>query len=296
MSVGVALTLSFWPSSHGRGDRIVAVAVVLGQRAGVEERVPRLHLVGRAPDHPRLARGVRMQLVDRKQESVDRHVVDVLELAARASRRTGSRRRRTRTILRAPLPLTFLIARSSGRLSKLTRLSLRSSLGQIHLRVGVVDGADEHVLDLGIRVDDAVVEHHFVEAEVRALGHAAHFRAGKLLLESFLMARPRRSGVAGFSACGKRRRCAANAAMTAIAARLTETRHGTSPENGQNADWTSLSQRRLRQALASERDPIDGGHAGIADADSQATARPNRRARPSVTDCIASTGATRRRA
>src|SRR4030095_3087538 len=63
------------------GDRVVAVALVVGQRAGFEERVPRLHAIGRAPDDSRLAGGIRMQLVDRKEARVDSDVVDGLHLA-----------------------------------------------------------------------------------------------------------------------------------------------------------------------------------------------------------------------
>ena len=80
ISVGVACTRSFWPSALRLFHRIVAIAGVVGQRAAREERVPCLHLVGRAPDHPRLARRIRVQLVDREQERVDRDVVDLLQL------------------------------------------------------------------------------------------------------------------------------------------------------------------------------------------------------------------------
>src|SRR5690349_12401621 len=68
------------PQSVGRDDGVVAVALVVRQCARREEFVPRLRLVGRAPDRPRLACGIRMELVDREQECVDRHVVDALEL------------------------------------------------------------------------------------------------------------------------------------------------------------------------------------------------------------------------
>src|SRR4029450_8225567 len=70
---------------------VVAIALVLGQRARFEIGVPRLQAIVRAPDHARLARGVGMQRVDRIQEGVDRYVVHTLELLLepRAERAVG---------------------------------------------------------------------------------------------------------------------------------------------------------------------------------------------------------------
>src|SRR6266550_6332473 len=61
-------------------DGVAAVARVVGHFAGGEKVVPRLDLVRRAPDLLRFARRIRMQLIDRKQERVNRDVVQVLEL------------------------------------------------------------------------------------------------------------------------------------------------------------------------------------------------------------------------
>ena len=271
--------------------------VVVRQRAGAKNASHAFRRSGAHQIMLRLARGVRMQLVDRKQERVDRHVVDVLQLLLepRAERAVGVREH---DIVRAPLPFTFLIARSSGRRDVDAIELALALLGQVHLGVGVVHRADQDVLRPWRRC--------------RRSGRRTAPRTGRntaswsrraplrreLLLEVLLdgggLAGQRR-GLLGAAAEARRRpRRAADRQRRRDG--VFKRNMSTSPESMAKRCWTSLAQRGLRQGALEEREPINGGHAGIAHGRQPRRRRPEQARQAVGHACIASTGSTRRRA
>ncbi len=170
----------------GARDRVAAVGGVVGDLAADEELVPRLLRIARAPDLLRLARRIRMQLVDREQEGVDRDVVHRLELVLEpvAERAVGVREDDE---LALAVALDALEGEVHRQLVEADPRELaRARLGQVLLGRRVVDRADQHVVGLRVGVDELVVEQHLEEAEVARLGDVVDLGTREFLLQRLL--------------------------------------------------------------------------------------------------------------
>src|SRR5215470_13282113 len=178
--------LHLLPQLVGCRDRVVAVAVVLRKNARIEELVPCLDGIERAPDLLRLSRRIRVQLVDRVEEGVDRDVVDALELLleARTIRAVRIGEDRHLALAVALDPLEGEIERQA--VERYARVFALLRFGQVLLRRSIVDASDDNVSDLRVGVDELIVELHLVEAEVRRLAYVADVHSGEALLEELL--------------------------------------------------------------------------------------------------------------
>ena len=182
-------------------ERVVALARVVGKHATREERIPRLHAVGGTPDDLRLARRVRVQLVDREKEGVDRDVVDRLELGFElGTKRTVGVRKHDELALAIALdPFEREIKRQAGDINAVQLA--QSLLGQVDLAIDIVDRPDEDVFRLGVGIDQLVVELHLEEAQIRTARNHADRRPLELLFERLAdecgLRRDSRNGVCG---------------------------------------------------------------------------------------------------
>ena len=103
-SVGVAVTLSFCPSTLVATTGLSQSPLLSGSAPEAKNSSHAFTLSGAHQIILRLARGIRVQLVDRIEESVDRHVVDALELVLepRAERAVGVGEDRELALRRCP--------------------------------------------------------------------------------------------------------------------------------------------------------------------------------------------------
>ena len=137
-----------------------------------------------------------MQRIDRKQEGVDRHVVEALHLGLEALAERAIGVGEDVQLARA-VALDLLERQFERQRADVDAIELAQALvGEIDSGDGVVDRADEYVHDLGVGVHDAVVELRLVQAEVRRLGYDAQLRSRKLGFERLLHGRKLARGIA----------------------------------------------------------------------------------------------------
>jgi hypothetical protein len=169
-----------------RDERRVAIALVIGKLVRGEEIVPCLDPVRRTPDHLGLARGIRMQLIDREQERVNRHIVYRLELGfeLRAERTIGIGKNHE---LALPVALYLLDRQVQWQRVPGDAVQLaRPLFGQVLLGVDVVNRTDDDLVRLGVGIDQLVVELRLVQSEVPAFRDIADRGSRKLLLQALL--------------------------------------------------------------------------------------------------------------
>ncbi|CAM2149181.1 hypothetical protein PT2222_210026 [Paraburkholderia tropica] len=148
----------------------VAGAGGRGRLAVHHPRFPRLRAIRRAPDLLGLLRGIRRE--HRIQEGVDRDVVDRLqrafELMAVRAVRVGEH-----GDLALAVSLHDLHGVFERQLREVDLVDLgQTRLGEIAVRLGVDEVAGQHVVAVGVAIDDLRAEVHFVETRDRRLGDA----------------------------------------------------------------------------------------------------------------------------
>ena len=153
-SVGVALILSESPSACVCATGSPQSPLLSGSLPDAKKSSHAFALSARAPDLLRLARRVGMQLVDREQERVDRHVVEPLHLLLEPMAERAVGIGEDDELARA-VALDALEREIDRQLVERDAVELaRAGVGQVLLRRGVVDRADEEVVDLRVGVDE----------------------------------------------------------------------------------------------------------------------------------------------